>query len=57
MCDCFSGDPALTLFSSLKVGYDPIDTLGLLKTLSLTRQRGLQAVRTRLLQLVSEDGR
>jgi cysteine desulfuration protein SufE len=56
ICDCFSGDPGHVVHS-LKVGYDPVDTLGLLKTLSLTRQRGLQAVRIRLLQLVSEDGR
>jgi cysteine desulfuration protein SufE len=55
LCDCFSGD-LTDVARSLKAGYDPIDALGLSKMLSLTRQRGLQAVRSRFLQIVTTDG-
>jgi cysteine desulfuration protein SufE len=53
LCDCFSGD-LTDVARSLEAGYDPIDALGLSKMLSFTRHRGLQAVRTRFLQIVSK---
>jgi len=54
-CDFFSGEDR-TLSDRLAAGVDPIELLGLARSLSQTRRNGLLAVRARLLELARFQG-
>jgi len=54
-CDFFSGDDSASS-EALVAGVDPIELLGLARSLSQTRRNGLLAVRARLCDLARKQG-